>query len=86
MRLARLGRGLAGCGRMVTRQAEREVAPERAREGTPQPSIPHRGEALGQPVRQDASDTRLGREGHGVPAMLPGGPRATADLARVDGE
>ena len=53
---------------------------------TPQPVVPDLGEALGQHVRQEAADKRLGWESHGVPMLILRVLIAKAHLAIVDAE
>jgi hypothetical protein len=47
--------------------------------GTPQPLVADVVAPLGQPMRPTAPDALVGRQGHGLPALVLGSLRAAAD-------
>ena len=55
-------------------------------DGTPQPIVPDRVEALGQYRLQKAPDELVGRQRHGLPALVLGLLLAEADVAVLDRE
>ena len=84
-----LARRCRGGGRWVgrmPRQPALELVQAGARDGTPQPIVPDVGEPLGQPMREKAANELVGRQGHGLPAMVLGILRAETDVAVRDRE
>jgi hypothetical protein len=65
---ARIQRSWRGGG-CVPRQPELEWVQEGTMDGTPQPSVAHFVEALGHHMLEKAADARVGRQGHGPPAL-----------------
>ena len=65
---------------MLSCEPELELVQERPMDGTPQPMVPDRVEALGPHVRQKTADKLLGGQGHGVPPRGLRGLVAAADL------
>jgi hypothetical protein len=63
-----------------------ELGQEGPRDGTPQPLVADFGEALRPHVRQKAPDDLLGRQGHGLPALILGLLIAEAHVAVLDRE
>jgi len=73
-------------GGCVPRQAELELVQERTMDGAPEPIIADFVEALGQHMLQKTPDELLGRQGHGLPALVLGVLVTEADLVILDGE
>jgi hypothetical protein len=76
------GRGVGG----VPRQAELERVQEGTMDRTPQPIGADGVEPLGPPRREQATDALLGRQGHGLPALVWGVLVAEGDVVILAGE
>jgi hypothetical protein len=72
-----------GC---VPCQAELELGQEGTMDRTPQPSGADCREPLGPHRRQNATDARMGGQGHGLPTLILGVLGAEAPLSISDGE
>jgi hypothetical protein len=76
------GRGV-GC---APRQAELELVQEGTMAWTPQPIVADVVEPLGQHMLEKATDALLGRQGHGLPALVLSILIAEADVTVLDRE
>jgi hypothetical protein len=73
-------------GGCVPCQAELELVQEGTMDRTPQPIVADVVEPLRPYMLEKATDARLGRPGHGLPALVVGVLGVEADLVLRDGE